>query len=184
MKGQLNEDGCLRAVEAVASGPISEVPWMTREVPEKFWDTVNMAVTCTGTWRSWKGSRKPFFLFSPVPRSEATWKLMTLKWVETSKGNDTNPNCRSRWKLRDIKARRKAAQQMEAKDFILERATLGSNFGRTILGLNLRLVQLVPRLGTSLHFEPRASGVAPQRACRWSARRCAAANALSEMLEK
>ena len=68
---------------------------------------------------------------------------MTLKWVETSKGNDTNPNCRRGWKLRDIKARRKAAQQMEAKDFILERATLGSNFGRTILGLNLRLVQLV-----------------------------------------
>ena len=33
--------GCLRAVGAVASGPISEAAWTTREVPEEFWDTVN-----------------------------------------------------------------------------------------------------------------------------------------------
>ena len=40
-------------------------------------------------------------------------------------------------------AARSAAQQNEAKDFVLERATRESNFGRTILGLNLHLVQLV-----------------------------------------
>ena len=40
-KIQMIEDGNLSAVEAFASGQISEVPWMTREVAEEFWGTVN-----------------------------------------------------------------------------------------------------------------------------------------------
>ena len=43
-------------------------------------------------------------------------KLITTKWVDTNKGDDVNPMCRSRLVLRDMKARKTKNEQLEAKD--------------------------------------------------------------------
>ena len=55
-------------------------------------------------------------VFTPLPRNEATSKPITLKLVDTIKGDDMLPTCRRRWVLRDSGARKSAEQQMEAED--------------------------------------------------------------------
>ena len=42
----------------------------------------------------------------PVPRIETTSKPITLKWVDTNKADDLNPNYKSRLVQRDLKARK------------------------------------------------------------------------------
>ena len=55
-------------------------------------------------------------LFKPIPRSDATSEPITLKSVDTNRGDDMMPNYRRRLVLRDIKARMSAEQQMEANE--------------------------------------------------------------------
>ena len=55
-------------------------------------------------------------LFGPVQRSKATSKPTDLKCVDTNTKDQVKFNYSSRFVLRDIKARKKGNQQMEAKD--------------------------------------------------------------------
>ena len=78
-------------------------------------------------------------LFDPVPRSEATPKPITLKWVDTNKGDDVNPMCRSRLVLRDIKARRAKDEQLEAKDLFSSMPPLESFRTMVLLMMSKRV---------------------------------------------
>ena len=101
---QMFEDGSLSAAEAFASGPFSEVTWVTQEVAEEFCVTVNgfhldekMVRPARVEELEWVENAD---LLTAVPWSEATWEPITLMWVDTNKGDDAKPNYRSRFVLR------------------------------------------------------------------------------------
>ena len=59
-------------------------------------------------------------LHEVVPRQQALQATgkppVTLRWVDTNKGDDLKPNYRSRLVMRDIKVKKTEAERLEAKD--------------------------------------------------------------------
>ena len=109
----------------------------TQEVAEEFWHTVNGSFLDEKIVRAARSEQLEWVekadLITAVPRSEATSKKFTLKWVGTGKGDDTKANYRSRLVLGVIEARKSAEQQMEAKDLFSSMPPLDAS--RTVISL-------------------------------------------------
>ena len=121
----------MSSIDAYTAGPVAEEPVLTEEFLEEFWDSVNGGYL--DSRRVWAARSEEIAwvessdLFDVFPRSGVTSKPIPLKWIDTNKGDDANPNYRSRLVLRDIKARKRPEQRMEA---VLEYAAVGGVQGR------------------------------------------------------
>lgn len=121
LKRQLIEDGELNALDSFASGPYPEHPLIEEGEWNTFFDDVN------GTWLNTtlvKEARKEeikwvhdMHIYDKVPRAQMLadgMKPVSLRWIDTNKGDDDRPNYRSRLVAREIKAKKKPHEQIPA----------------------------------------------------------------------
>ena len=121
LKEQMVEDGSLSAVDAYAAGPVPEEPSMPAGNWYQYWDDVN------GGYLDSEGVLKARQLEMEYIHKQGVWKRVPLdqciqetgkqpiplKWVDTNKGDHTNPNLRSRLVVKDIKARKGPEDQLD-----------------------------------------------------------------------
>ena len=121
LKRQLRMDGVLSALEVSTTGPVPEEPLfeefeggpdpMEFELEGEFWDDVNggwLDPTLVRAARDeevqWMETRKVF----EIEKADVCWretgrKPVTLKWVDTDKGDWRRPRYRSRLVAREIR---------------------------------------------------------------------------------
>ena len=122
LREQMKADGDISALEAFTSGPVPEIPIVQEGVWTEYWDDVN------GTWLrsdlvaaarelelAWV---KKQGVYTKVSIEECYAKTgrapISLRWIDTNKGDDDHPNYRSRLVAREIKAKKTPTDQLPA----------------------------------------------------------------------
>jgi len=130
----MEASGDLSELEAKTAGPIAEVKEMPEGEWTHFWDHVNGGCLNTEMVRKAREEELEWVrkaeLYEVVPRQtclqETGKQPVTLRWVDTNKGDDQKPNYRSRLVMRDIKAKKTEGERLEAKDLFASMPPPGS----------------------------------------------------------
>jgi len=132
IKSRLKDDSELNELEMKTSGPSPHEPdwfndWQVEEEYEDFFDTVNggflepvLVKKARAEELTWVRGEK-IFDEEMVSWETAKQRMkgvppISVKWVDTNKGDDGMPNYRSRLVAREIKKLKKLDQQLEVKD--------------------------------------------------------------------
>jgi len=124
LQEMMHESGELNAVEAFGAGPSPAEEPMPNGEWQEFWDHVNggyldaeKVSAARAQEREWIAKQGVYRI---VPRSmclEETGKApIPLRWIDTNKGDNKNPNYRSRQVVREIKARKKLVDQLSPEE--------------------------------------------------------------------
>ena len=124
IKKQMISDGCLSELHSLVAGPVPIEPveeWHLE--PDQYWDDVNGGWLIPEKVRAARAEELAWVKKQGVYEitdesicwSETGQPPITLKWVDTNKGDDEKPNYRSRLVVREIKAKSKGtSREIEA----------------------------------------------------------------------
>ena len=122
LKKELEERGELNSVDAYSAGPVPEIPTVDPDWEEQYIDDVNGGILPAEEVRKARALEMDYLhrqqVYRVVPISECyetTGKApVKVRWIDTNKGDPTNPNFRSRLVAKDIKAAKKPEDQLPA----------------------------------------------------------------------
>ena len=122
LKKELEARGELNSVDAYSAGPVPEIPTVDPDWEEQCIDDVNGGILPAEEVRKARALEMDYLhkqqVYRVVPISECyetTGKApVKVRWIDTNKGDPTNPNFRSRLVAKDIKAAKKPEDQLPA----------------------------------------------------------------------
>ncbi|CAK0864353.1 unnamed protein product, partial [Prorocentrum cordatum] len=124
LKDTLNDVGELSTAQVQQSGPVPVDAAVPPGDWTSYWDDVNggyleagLVAQARAVEREWVKKQE---LIEIVPRSQAFAETgrppIPLKWVDTNKGDAERPNYRSRLVVKEIKAKKRPDEQLEASE--------------------------------------------------------------------
>ncbi|CAK0882435.1 unnamed protein product [Prorocentrum cordatum] len=124
LKDTLNDVGELSTAQVQQSGPVPVDAAVPPGDWTSYWDDVNggyleagLVAQARAVEREWVKKQE---LIEIVPRSQAFAETgrppIPLKWIDTNKGDAERPNYRSRLVVKEIKAKKRPDEQLEASE--------------------------------------------------------------------
>ncbi len=148
LRDQLRADGEISAFEEYAAGPTPEHPWF--EGLEEDWQTfvddsagtplrTDLVMAARQEELEWIRSEG---IYRKVPLRvclERGFKPIDTKWLDINKGDDNEPNYRSRMVAREIKARKKPEEKLEASSLFMATPPIEAFFMLLSLWMSIRV---------------------------------------------
>ena len=115
------ENGQLGALDAAVAGPVPEECFVTPDDVEQYWGDVNGGFLPPDRVREARQLELAYLrkqeVYEKVPLEECLRDTngrgpITTRWIDTSKGDPTNPNFRSRLVVREIEARKRPEERI------------------------------------------------------------------------
>ena len=119
VKAYLVQKGELNSMESNTSGPICEEPFVPADYIEGYWDDVNGGLLPAEEVKKARTLEMDYFkkqgVYRKVPVTQCYTgglRPITVRWLDTNKGDPEKPNYRSRLVAREIKAAKKPEEQL------------------------------------------------------------------------
>ena len=123
LRDTLAEKGEPNTLDLFAAGPVPEMPLMDPEFEEVYMDDVNGGILPAEKVKEARRLEMDYLkekhgVYVPRPRAECFEETgkppIPVRWLDTNKGDPTNPNYRSRLVVREIKAKKTKEEQLPA----------------------------------------------------------------------
>ena len=123
LRNTLAEKGELNTFDLFAAGPVPEMPLIDPEFEEVYMDDVNGGILPAEKVKEARRLEMDYLkekhgVYVERPRAECFEETgkppIPVRWLDTNKGDPTNPNYRSRLVVREIKARKTKEEQLPA----------------------------------------------------------------------
>ena len=120
LRQQMLEDGQISELQAAESGPVCEEPFVPPGEWYEYWDDVHgvqldkkLVEEARQVERDWVKKQGVYEVVPLTMCFEETGKRpISLRWIDTNKGDSLRPNYRSRMVVREIKARKSPSEQI------------------------------------------------------------------------
>ena len=119
VKAYLVQKGELNSMESNTSGPICEEPFVPADYIEEYWDDVNGGLLPAEEVKKARTLEMDYFkkqgVYRKVPVTQCYaegLRPITVRWLDTNKGDPEKPNYRSRLVVREIKAAKEPEEQL------------------------------------------------------------------------